>query len=479
MVRPGKEKASVEALFDLDGEELVIRREISAETGRSRVFVNDSLSSQDAVAALRPRLVLNVSQHGRQKLLQPSWQAWLVDSFLPDRSLVRERDERLALARGAARKKLELERSAAETEQKRDLLEFQKAEIDKVAPTPGEEEELLERQRRLKDRAKTSESVERCLALLHGESGPGLLDMLRECSREIGRLSELDQDFSDDAAALDEFLELTADLDARLRRDAPDAEGPDMEKIEARLYEFSRLKRKLGRDMQGVMGLRAEIEENLSRADSLALDMKRLDEEEAEATSKLKQAVESLNAARREAAAALAERLASELRSLGFPKEARVEFDFEENEIHPGVFEDRPRVIWIPNPGQNPQPLDRIASGGELSRFLLAAVTLMAAEDMPTLIFDEVDAGVGGITLNRVGERVADLASKRQVLLITHWPQLAVLAGKHFHVSKEVSGDDTRVNCRPLSGREVREELSRMAGGGSRGEAMARELLSE
>lgn len=479
MVRPGCEKATVEAIFVLDDEETVIRRELSAETGRSRVFINDSLSSQDAIAALRPRLVLNVSQHGQQRLLQPAWQAGLVDSFIADKGMKPERDSLLAAAREITRRKHELAENAEALSEKRDLLDFQKAEIDKVAPQPGEEEELLDKQRRLKDMAKSAECVERCLGLLHGSEGPGLMDMLRQMSRETARLAELDSEYRQDSAGVDEFLSAAADLDARLRREATGESESEVEKIESRLFEFSRLKRKLGRDMDQIMALKDEIEANLSAADSFALDMKRLEEEERKAAEALRDVVEKLNAERREAANQLAERLAAELRGLGFPPQAKVEFDFEKSEIYPGIFEEKPRIIWIPNPGQTPQPLDRIASGGELSRFLLAAVTLMSGEDLPTLIFDEVDAGVGGMTLNRVGERLGELSRRQQMLLVTHWPQLAVLSSKHFHVSKDVSENSTRVSCRALTGGEIRDELSRMAGGGSRGEALARELLSE
>lgn len=479
MVRSGADKARVEALFFADGEELVIRRELSADTGRSRVYVNDALSSQEALRALRPKLVLNVSQHGQQRLLQPSWQAGLVDSFITDHGLIAARDEALSKAREAGRKKRDLEERAARLKDKRDLLEFQKAEIDKVAPEPGEEEELIERQRELKDQADAAESVERCLGLLHGESGGGLLDSLRELSRELSRLAALDQDFAEESGALDEYLERARDLDMRLRRNAPEGRASDLERTEARLFEFSRLKRKLNRSMEQILDLRREVEETLSLADSFALDMKRLDEEEGLAAKALGQAVTSLNKTRREAAAALAGRLAHELRGLGFPSQAKVAFEFDGHEIYPGVFEDRPRIIWIPNPGLAPQPLDRIASGGELSRFLLATVTLMARENLPTLIFDEVDAGVGGITLNRVGDRLADLAARQQVLLITHWPQLAVLAKRHFYVAKEIADESTRIRCRALDDQDVRRELSRMAGGGSQGEAMARELLPE
>ena len=159
-----------------------------------------------------------------------------------------------------------------------------------------------------------------------------------------------------------------------------------------------------------------------------------------------------------------------------------VEFAFAETELHPegeGVpacVEDRARLLWRPNPGQAVQPLDKIASGGELSRFLLAVVSLMARDENPVLIFDEVDAGVGGLTLNHVADRLQALSRTHQIILITHWPQLAARADQHFYVSKEVAGGQTYTRCARLSGNEIVDELARMAGGGPEGLALAKQL---
>jgi DNA repair protein RecN (Recombination protein N) len=161
---------------------------------------------------------------------------------------------------------------------------------------------------------------------------------------------------------------------------------------------------------------------------------------------------------------------------LGFPEEISLHFEFFAEEIYPGVEESRPRIMWIPNPGQSPQPLDKIASGGELSRFLLALVGLRSEHNLPTLLFDEVDAGIGGETLNKVGRHIRELSSSRQVILITHWPQLARLADRHFLVSKKIRDRETNTLCRRLGEKESREELARMAGGGDELRAMAENM---
>lgn len=477
MVRAGADAAGVEALFALADGDVVLRRELSAETGRSRIFVNDKLSSQDAVRELRPRLVLHTSQHGQQRLLSPAYQSRIVDAFLPDQGVIAEKDRLLAELRALAEERAALAGRVAELTAKRELFEYQAAEIAKVAPKAGEEEELAARREELQAQTRSAEAVERSLALLHGRE-EGLLSLLDHLAAEARALAAADPDFAADAAALEEARHNLRDLDARLRRrGAPGAAARDLEQVEERLFALSKLRRKLGRSLEEIVGLGREIAETLSFLDSHALDELRLAQREAEAAQTLAAAAATLSAARREAAGDLARVLTADLQGLGFGSGARVDFAFEPVQLHPGISEDRARLLWLPNPGLPPQPLDRIASGGELSRFMLALAGLMSRQELPALLFDEVDAGVGGLTLNRLGERLAELAGRQQVILITHWPQLAVLAGRHFSVDKDVAGDLATVQCRRLDGPDIEAELARMAGGGSRGQVLARQLV--
>ncbi|NHZ46975.1 DNA repair protein RecN, partial [Desulfovibrio sp. XJ01] len=331
-----------------------------------------------------------------------------------------------------------------------------------------------------------------------GEDGPGVAEALGLLERALDGLARLhgptvgdsadaapsaQPNWSEDVAAISAFRQGLSDLERRLRRrPAPAAsdgdDDMDVEAIEKRLYELAQLKRKLRRTLDEIVDLRREIEENLSFLDACRLDLRTLEREEEALKEQLCALLAELNPARHEAAARLTQALEGELAGLGFSEHVRVAFDFAPHEPWPGCVEDRARLMWVPNPGQPPQPLDRIASGGELSRFLLAVVGLMARDETATLIFDEVDSGVGGLTLNRVSDRLAALAGRRQVILITHWPQLAARAGRHFQVSKEVADNATFTLCRRLDGEDIRKELARMAGGGGQGEAMARELIS-
>ncbi len=484
LVRPGARKASVEALFVLPEGETVIRRELSAETGRSRVYVNDTLSSQPTIRDMGSRLVIHTSQHGQQKLLSPDFQAEVLDSFLPDTTLLTLRNEKVAVLSDILDRKKQLMSKFEDIEKQRAFLEYQKKEIEKVNPLPGEEEELEERKKVLKDREHAGECLQNALNVLHGEIG--LLDAMTLLTREMEIIARLFPGFEDDQEAIEELRIMLYDLDTRLRK-GPEGlddkeEHLNLDDVEERLFELAKLKRKLRCGLDDIVSLKIEIDENLSFLDACALDLKALNEEEKKASRALRAVLGELNAARQKVAKELSIRIVEELMDLGFSEHVKVHFAFDARELYPGCEDMRGRLMWVPNPGQPPQPLDKIASGGELSRFLLALVTMRGDEHddhdtLPTLIFDEVDAGIGGMTLNSVGSKLRALADRQQMLLITHWPQLAGKADRHFLIQKEVIDGATFTSCHRLEGDDVRKELSRMAGGGAQGDAMAAQLL--
>jgi len=502
MVRAGRDRAVVEGLFAGDGEDggdLVIRRELSADTGRSRIFVNDSLASQEALRDLKGKLVLHASQHGQQRLLQPAFQARLLDAFMDRPDLFAAKAAALKELAAAKQELAALRERGRSLEERRQLLEYQRDEIAKVKPRRGEEDELVSLKARLATQSKAKESIESALSLILGENGAAA--MIGALTRETAAVAELFPDYAADVETLDSARIHLKDLASRLRgqslgafddgfedgqdeeRGAAMAAMNDPEKIEARLWELSQLKRKLKRGLDEIVELSAEIDENLSFLDACGLDAQRLEKRERELAGALKKTLASLDAARREAAEKLGKRLEAELAGLGFAKELRVLFEFSPADVYASfdgtttLTEDRARLLWAPNPGQPPQPLDKIASGGELSRFLLAVIGLLSEENQPTLIFDEVDAGIGGMTLTRVGERIKALGTGHQIILITHWPQLAALADRHFQVRKEIREGATHTLCNLLDKKAVREELSRMAGGGGQGEAMVQGIL--
>lgn len=476
MVRQGAEKAQVEAQFQMDGREIVIRRSLLAESGRSRLYVDDALRSQECVRSLREQLLAHASQHGQQQLLQPAFQAQLMESTLKDPDLLRRRDELLEQLRSVEARRKELRAREAHLLERRDILEMQQQEIDRVAPEAGEEERLEEQRAIVRAAEQTREQYELALGLLHGEEEPGLLDMLGRLERCLHQMARTDDSVSEDADAVTALRQQLSHLSGRLRRPPLPEDMPDVEQMEERLYALAQLKRKLHRSLDEILELREEIRENISFLDACALDITLLDKEEKQLAAQLQEVLSALLPQRREAAADFARQLEEELRQLGFSEQVRVIPDFMPQEVWPGLMDEKVRILWAPNPGQAPQPLDRIASGGELSRFLLALMSVRPKAESATYIFDEVDAGVGGLTLNKLAEKLENLAKQRQMLVITHWPQLAARAQKHFQISKTIRDNATFTTCVPLDARQRHAELVRMAGGGQQGEALAASL---
>ena len=476
MVRQGAEKAQAEAQFHMDGREIVIRRSLLAESGRSRLYVDDALRSQECVRSLREQLLAHASQHGQQQLLQPAFQARLMESTLKDPDLLRRRDELLEQLRSVEARRKELRAREAHLLERRDILEMQQQEIDKVAPEAGEEERLEEQRAIVRAAEQTREQYELALGLLHGEEEPGLLDMLGRLERCLHQMARTDDSVSEDADAVTALRQQLSYLSGRLRRPPLPEDMPDVEQMEERLYALAQLKRKLHRSLDEILELREEIRENISFLDACALDITLLDKEEKQLAAQLQEVLSALLPQRREAAADFARQLEEELRQLGFSEQVRVIPDFMPQEVWPGLMDEKVRILWAPNPGQAPQPLDRIASGGELSRFLLALMSVRPKAESATYIFDEVDAGVGGLTLNNLAEKLENLAKQRQMLVITHWPQLAARAQKHSQISKTIRDNATFTTCVPLDARQRHAELVRMAGGGQQGEALAASL---
>ncbi|WP_319761924.1 AAA family ATPase [Maridesulfovibrio sp.] len=464
MVRPGKEQAFVEALFiHPDGSESIVRRVLSAETGRSRVYVNDKLSSQNTIKEMGTSLILHTSQHAQQKLLQPAYQCRMLDSFLADTSLPEKKDEILTSLRALLTKKEELKDRSASLLEKKDFLEFQRTEIEKVSPYPGEEDELLEKKNTLRAQEDAGRCIQNAMDIMRG--APDLSGGVSLLGSEMENICELFPEYDQDRETVIEFKHFLDELAGKLRAQPLDFDSEDsIDDIESRLYDLSKLKRKLGRTLDQIVDLKNEIQENLDFLDSCALELAQLEKEEKSLVERLEKALVKLSAAREVAAKKLTDRVVSELKGLGFSEHVQVRFEFQPHELYPGLNEMRGRLMWIPNPGQAAQPLDKIASGGELSRFLLAITGLQGESEKPTLIFDEVDSGIGGHTLNRVGEKMQELAARQQLIVITHWPQLAQLSNRHFLIHKGVVNKETFTTCRQLNDLEVKAELARMAG---------------
>ncbi|UFM63881.1 DNA repair protein RecN [Paracoccus sp. MA] len=477
LVRQGASQGEVTAVFDLPpghparslldeagfpvSDELIIRR-VNAGDGRKTGWINDRRASGEVLRTLSELLVELHGQHDDRGLLNPRGHRLLLDAFAgadlgPTRAAWAARRE----AR-AALEQAEAALAAAKGEE--EFLRHAVAEIDKLAPQPGEEAELDTRRRAMQGAERIREDVARALQALGSEGAEGaMLDAARwldgAAERAEGRLEA-------PAAALQRALielgEAVSGVEAAL--EAMDFDPRDLEATEERLFALRALARKHDVLADDLAGLADALRARLSRIDAGEGDLARLREAVAAADAAYDAAAAALSQQRATAAERLDAAMAAELAPL---KMERAVFETRLSGAEPGP-EGRDAVAFTvaTNPGAPAGPLDRIASGGELSRFLLALkVCLARGNDALVLIFDEIDRGVGGATADAVGRRLARLAEGAQVLVVTHSPQVAALGGHHFRVAKSVEGGMTTSNVAALTASQRIEEIARMLSG--------------
>ncbi|MDI9598911.1 MAG: DNA repair protein RecN [Acidobacteriota bacterium] len=473
LVRPGADRALVQALFVSGDEELAVARELP-RGGRSRSRMDGLLSSAAAVEeALRRRLAF-YGQLEHTRLLQLERQLDLLDgaAAAPVRPLKQAYEREYARARALTRELAELRGAGRDRERELDLLRYQIAEIEAAAVEPGEDERLAVERERARHAGRLLERTGGALQLLAGESEAAALDGARVAQRLVGEAALLDASVAPLAQRLDALVAELDDLAAALRDyiDTLDVDAAHRDALELRHDKLTELMRKYGGSADEVL---AHLEE--ARARLAALEVFVADEESLAAAAMAAQAAavaaaERLGAARRRHAPRVAARIEEELRSLALP---HATFRIEVTSRGDGwdalgpTGADEVEFVFGANPGVPPRPLRETASGGELSRAMLAVRGLVTlADDVETLIFDEVDAGIGGVTAAALGERLRRLAATRQVLCITHLPQVAAFADRQFAIAKESDPDEgvTETVVRRVEGEARLAELCRMLG---------------
>ena len=486
LVRTGEAQATIEAIFETgEGREIVVRREITAQ-GRSRSFINGALATAAALRDLSARLVELHGQHEHQALLDPLTHLPLLDAWAG----LEERAARVAAAWSAVRALREqLERSRMDAREKAarlDLIAFQLGEIETAAPQPGEDEALAAARQVLASAGRVLQLCEESYAALYENEG-AVLGGLAGIWKRVGELAAIDPQFAPHLDAREAIKSQLEDLAFFLRQyaDGVDASPARLQEVEERLARLERLKRRHGPSLQEVIDTgRALARERdlLTGVGEAAGDLERqLDA----ATRAFLDLARELSAARRAAAVQLAAALEALLAELAMAR-TRFEVRFRAGEPPPDRWSERgideAEFYVSPNPGEELRPLARIVSGGELSRVMLALKTL-AAQDAPgkTLIFDEVDAGIGGRVADVVGARLAALGERFQVLCITHLPQIAAHGATQYRIDKHVRGSRTATTVERLDEAGRVEEVARMVGGAQVTEparAGARELLA-
>jgi DNA repair protein RecN (Recombination protein N) len=349
------------------------------------------------------------------------------------------------------------------------MLEFQIREIDAVAPDPAEEENLAGERERLRHAGRIREAGEAALAALSEGEGSAA-DRLGEAARAFAQLAAIDPREGANLAEVEELKRRITDL-AGAARDAAGAGEADPDRltsVESRLEALSRVKRKYGGSLDEVLARRAAMGQEREELSNFEDALERRRREEKAAAAAWRKAAEALSAKRREHADRLSTAVEKEVRGLAMEKARfRVALEEESEDAPRASGREKASFLFAPNPGESEKPLEKIASGGELSRLQLAIRTVASGKTGRgrTLVFDEVDAGIGGRTAELVGRRLRELARHDQVLCVTHVPQIAALADGHYLAEKGVVRGRTVASVRALTGKERVEEIARMLAG--------------
>jgi DNA repair protein RecN (Recombination protein N) len=519
LIRRGSDHCSVEAVFEItrlqapvndfleengleacEENQLVLKRAFTL-SGANRQFVNGSPTSLSTLATLGEWLVDIHGPHEHQSLLRPASQLAMLDAF---GKLEPERDAFGQLLRRRAA--LEQEKAALIVDEKTytqqlDLLRFQTAEISGARLQPDEEVQLEQEFRRAGNVAKLMQLSQTALELL-SENETSLLAQAGIVGRTLQELQRIDAGASSLSQLHDQSVAALRELQGELSRymDRLEVDPARLQQLEERLNLLQSLKRKYGPSLAEVIAFGGEAQRKLKSLETRDAELARLNAALEELDCELLRTGQSLSARRKKLAPTLAKAIAKQLMDLGF-KQSRFDLSLgnidrtepsrnssktaaagqgsRNDSAEPGQLAspsgrwvlsgfDTVEFLFAPNPGEPPRPLRAIASSGELARVMLAIKTVLAAEDkIPVLVFDEVDANVGGETANAVGEKMQQIARQRQVLCITHLPQVAAPAAAHFVASKQVTAGRTISEISLLGPEDRVTELARMLGGQS------------
>jgi len=496
LVRTGEEMATVEAIFETGVEETHVRREISAQ-GRSRAFINGSLATAADLKERAAGLIELHGQHEHHTLLDPSTHLQVLDEFAQLTPLAATVEAAFREMRASTEELTRLRKTVADRDARQELASFQLGELDKADVQATEDEKLTSTRQVLVSAERVERLCSESYASLYENDG-AILAGLGGVWRRVADLAALDPQFQPYIDARDGIKSQLEDLALFLRRYAEGIEASParLQQIEERLALLERLKRKYGPTLADVIARREALRNELADLDQGDERLAELGRRHEKLRDAYLGAATQLSDARQQAAWDLPRAIQAVLADLAMDRTAfEVRFApvlTEEAWTAQGV--DQLEFYVSPNPGEELRPLARILSGGELSRIMLAIKTLTAttrhgfketadrppSEGAPGLIFDEVDAGIGGRVADVVGRKLRTLGSAFQVLCITHLPQIAAYADTHFEIEKRVEGGRTRTTVKRLNDSARVEELSRMLGGAAVTEAVrasAREML--
>lgn len=495
LIRTGAEKAFVSAAFsgmapelteelgiqpEADGT-LLLQREIQTD-GKNVCRVNGRPVTVGQLRALGARLLNIHGQHDGQQLLDEEQHIVYLDSFGRVESLAITYAEKYKNFTDIRRQIGALQMDEAEKARRVDTLQYQIEELRRAKLTPGEEEELTARRGMLRNAEKFLDAVAGADYALNGDdSGGGALSALRQAQDALGGVRHLDDAFGQLYERLGEAYSEVYDIAATVedKRGELDVSPGELDRVESRMDLLYRLKKKYGATVEDMLDYQARCEAELAQIEDAGDTLARLEQALSKAEKEARQAAQALSDARKAAADRLTAQILTELQQLDMGK-IRFAVDFAEKPLDSDGM-DMVRFLMSANVGEELRPIHKIASGGELARIMLAMKNVLSEQDhVGTMVFDEVDTGVSGRAAQKVAEKMARISRRKQVLCVTHLPQLAAMADTHFSVEKGERGGRTYTEVRRLDREQRRRELARLTGGSHVSQTMldgAEELL--
>ena len=495
LIRTGAEKAFVSAAFsgmapelteelgiqpEADGT-LLLQREIQTD-GKNVCRVNGRPVTVGQLRALGARLLNIHGQHDGQQLLDEEQHIVYLDSFGRVKSLAITYAEKYKHFTDIRRQIGALQMDEAEKARRVDTLQYQIEELRRAKLKPGEEEELTARRGMLRNAEKFLDAVAGADYALNGDdSGGGALSALRQAQDALGGVRHLDDAFGQLYERLGEAYSEVYDIAATVedKRGELDVSPGELDRVESRMDLLYRLKKKYGATVEDMLDYQARCEAELAQIEDAGDTLVRLEQALSKAEKEARQAAQALSDARKAAAEQLTAQILTELQQLDMGK-IRFAVDFAEKPLDSDGM-DTVRFLMSANVGEELRPIHKIASGGELARIMLAMKNVLSEQDhVGTMVFDEVDTGVSGRAAQKVAEKMARISRRKQVLCVTHLPQLAAMADTHFSVEKGERGGRTYTEVRRLDREQRRRELARLTGGSHVSQTMldgAEELL--
>ncbi len=480
LIRTGCDRASVSAVFSkiaqqpwfethkipYNPDELLIRRDIYAD-GRNLCRVNDTPVTVSVLKELGRLLIQIHGQHDTQTLFDEQTHLRYLDLFANDHDALTQHEALYSIYDQACADFNRLSTDESERLRRIEMLRYQLEEIDRAELREGEEDRLSERRTILQNAERLSDGLTGAVSALYGsDNSAGAIDLLSGAEDEIARLGRISDRYSEIEQAIHAIREQVQELSTQLRDEADDLaySGDELEQIESRLDIIQRLEKKYGATEADILlyaeNARKELEDIEDYDARLEAAQKRMDAAKADAVK----SAESLSTLRKSAAKALAQRMESELAQLDMPS-FRFEVAFEEKPLSADGT-DAVRFMMTANVGESLKPMSKAASGGELARIMLAMKNVLAElDEIPILIFDEVDSGVSGRAAQKVAAKLKSVSRGKQVLCVTHLPQIAAAADAHLLIQKEAKNGRTFTSVLQLDRQGRIEELARIIGG--------------